>query len=797
MTAAISGTSVAQAQEGGLEEIVVTATKREASLQDIPIAVTAFSEDEIVFQRFKNFADYVGQIPSLSVSDRQPGAKSVIMRGCAAQGLAFADSATTSVYLDEQPITSSGFNPDPRLVDIQRVEALAGPQGTLFGDAAQCGTLRIITNKPDTTEASGWVDLTALTVADGGSGYDVSAMANIPLIENKLGLRLVGFYADDPGWIDNILSPTPGQTSNNADFVRDDVNSSVWTGGRGMLRFNPNDRWTIDVAGIYQKYELDGFGDADLNQQFYADTSVFPTFGPREQARFTEDRWSDEWYQVSLTIEADLDFGSIVFTGAYFDRDSEYNADATAYHKSFQARGDELRDYYAATAIYDFGGDPLSNDFDGRETSVKSLELRYSTPAEGRWSAIVGGFYSEREVNEIFISNTFRDYSSTPAFSYINYNGYVYYGVPLSTSGNNWFSGTYDAQLEQWAVFGEFTFDLTENFSITAGGRYYDIQNDYLNLRGTLIGENGGRPDCAVNYCYGIAEPGVGDDSGFVPKLSVSYNFSDEKMVYATYSEGFRRGGANSGRPQSVYGPRGRFPEPAGTLGSYDSDQVQNIEIGAKTDWFNNKLRINGAIYQLVWDDIQIQANDPQPTINTFGIINFPEAEITGLEGWISWLPSENWSLEATIGFNDGELSEDAAVFPGTDSELFAPSGTPLPIVPDWKASVNVNYSIPQEILGGQPYFFASYNYTGESINSLAGIESNEFSSPIRTQANWATLDISMGVETDNWAAAIYVDNVTDEKAELFFNNRFNQQRLSTNRPRTLGVNFRYAFGGR
>ena len=183
--AAVASTGAAQAQETALEEIIVTATKRAVSQQDAPIAVTALSDEEISLQRFKTFNDYVGQIPSLALSERQPGANSVVMRGCAAQGLSFSDSATTSVYLDEQPITAAGYNPDPRLVDIARVEALAGPQGTLFGDAAQCGTLRIITNKPDTNNTSGWVNLAGWAVKDGGASYDVSAMMNIPLVRTK------------------------------------------------------------------------------------------------------------------------------------------------------------------------------------------------------------------------------------------------------------------------------------------------------------------------------------------------------------------------------------------------------------------------------------------------------------------------------------------------------------------------------------------------------------------------------------------------------------------------------------
>jgi len=801
ISAAVAGTSVAHAQDdGGLEEIIVTATKREVSMQEIPIAVTAFSEDEIVFQRFRNFSDYVGQIPNLSISDRQPGATSVIMRGCAAQGLSFGDSATTSVYLDEQPITSSGFNPDPRLIDIERVEALAGPQGTLFGDAAQCGTLRIITNKPDTTAASGWVDLTGSTITDGGSGFDLGAMANLPLIQDKLALRLVGFYADEPGWVDNVLSPTPGEQGDNAAFVDEDVNSSVWSGARGMLRWNPNEQWTVDLAGIYQNYELDGFGDADLNQQVYEDTSVFPTFGAREQARFGEERWQDEWYQASITIEGELEFGSIVLTAAYFDRDSEYLADSSVYHQTFQQTGDYLRQIYYDPTLptYDFLGDPISTNFDVRNTTVQSLELRYATPAEGRWSAIVGGFYSKREVDEVFVSNI-DGYSETPNFAYLNYVGFYAYGAEYVTRPtNNWFSGFYDSTLEQWAVFGEVGFDVTENFSVTAGGRFYNIENDYINQRAHGVGINGGIPDCSpgADYCFGIFEPGNADEDGFVPKLTASYSLDDDKLLYATYSEGFRRGGANSARPQSVFGPAGRFPPPAGTLGEYESDTVTNIEFGAKTDWLDGRLRLNAAVYQMTWDDIQIQVEDPQPDVESVGVLNFPEAEIVGAEFWLNWLPTDSLSIDATFGYNDGELSEDAAVFPGTASEISAPNGTPLPIVPDIQASLNVSYTFPNELLGGSPYVFARYQHTGDSVNSLAGLESVTTGLDVREQAAWQTLDLSAGIEGENWLLAVWIDNVADEKAELFFNNRWQQQRLSTNRPRTIGVSYRVSFGG-
>ena len=799
---AASGATAAFAEEQRLEEIIVTAKKRDMNLQDTAIAVTAITDEQITLHRFETFSDYAGQIPGLALSERQPGAKSVIMRGCAAQGLSFSDSATTSVYLDEQPITYSGYNPDPRLVDVARIEALSGPQGTLFGDAAQCGTLRIITNKPDTKERDGWVDLTASSLSDGGTSYDLNAMSNIPLVEDKVAIRLVGFYAQDAGWVDNVLSPSPGGTTDNSDRVEDDVNSSVWYGGRASLRAMPGENWTVDLTGIYQYYELDGFTDATLNIQHFADTSVFPTFDHDEQARFTEDYWEDEWYQFAATIEGNLKAGDLLLTANYFNRDSVYFADATAYLQSWQQRGNYFRSlntgdpYYDTGGIYDFGGDPIANDYDGRTTTTWAVETRFATPAEGRWSAIVGAFYSRIEVEELFISNVF-NMTGTGAFDYINYAGLYIDNVPLKSESNNWFSGTYETQIEQWAVFGEVNLNLTENFQVTAGGRFYDISRDYTVTNGALVGLNGGIPNCTVvDFCYTSGYLGQSEENGFVPKISASYHFGD-KMIYATYSEGFRRGGANSAKPQSVFGtPSNLFPPPAGTLNTFESDELINYEIGLKSEWLNNTLRLNFAIYTMTWDNIQIQAEDAVNPAFSLGIVNFPQAQIDGIEAWLSWLPSEGLSVEATIGCNNGELSKEETLFEGSEAELMVPKGTRLPIVPDLKASLNIMYSFSETIMGGYPFVLARYTYTGDSVNSLAGIESSEFSSPVANQDAWKTLDLQAGLETDEWTLAIFVDNLTDEEADLFFNNRFHQQRLSVNQPRTMGVNFRYKFGG-
>ncbi len=821
VSAACAGVPANQAL-AEVEEIIVTSTKREANLQEIPISVTAFTEADIIRQGFKTFSDYVGQIPSLSIVERQPGATSVLMRGCATQGLSFSDSATTSVYLDEQPITASGYNPDPRLIDIQRVEALGGPQGTLFGDAAQCGTLRIITNKADPSQLTGWIDAEGMSIENGGSGYDLSAMVNIPLVEDKLALRLVGFIAEEPGWIDNVLSDSPGsdpalgvdpgENFDNAAFVDDDVNTANYYGGRLGLRWNATEKWTVDLNGIFQNYQLDGFADVDLNDtspndlSLYADTSVFPTLGEYDQIRFSTEDWEDEWYQASLTVEGDLGFADLVVTGAYFDRESSYNADSTAYLQAFQQVGDYFRES-GPYNIYDFNGDPRSQNFDARDIESYTFEARLisAEDSESRWNWLGGVFYNHRELKELFISNVdnlwneaewdFNTYTgNTPAGYYLNYSVYNV-NAPSTLRSNNWFSATYDTELDQWAVFGEIGFEFTDNFSITLGGRFYDIENDYTVVQSALTGLNGGIPNCDTDYCYtGANDTGKGSDDGFVPKFNATYAWTDQ-LVYFTYSEGFRRGGANSAKPGSIYGSTPGFGgDPlAGAFHEYGSDHVYNYEVGAKSEWLDHTLRFNITAYYMEWEDIQIQLEDSFSDALGFalGTVNAPEAEIIGVESWLAWAPTEAWDFTGNLSYNKGELSEDF-FFPDEDGELIVPDGTELPLMPDWKASLNAQYTFTNQRL--QPYILAQYVYWGESVNSI-GVESSLFVNPVKVQPDWQTVALRVGLQGERWSAVAYVDNVFDEYQQMFYNNRWAQQRLSVGQPRSYGVGFRINFG--
>ncbi len=829
VSAICAGVPVAYAQDDGqdvadgltLEEVLVTATKRgELNLQDVPMSITAFTDADIKLQGFKRLEDYAGQIPSLSFGRREPGGSSVIIRGCSVSAVAFTDNPTTSVYLDEQPISQQGFNPDPRLVDIERVEALSGPQGTLFGEASQCGTLRIITNKPDASAFESWVDLTANTVKGGDSGYDVSAMINIPLVEDTLALRLVGFTAEDAGWVDNIFSTSPGGTFDNAEHVADNVNTSNTSGARVSLRWVPGDNWTFDVQGIFQDTQADGFGDSDLAEGFDEDSGL----GKWQQLRFNPESWSDEWYQIALTAEGSLGWADATITAGIAHRETRYDADSTAYWHYFQLAGDYYREMSNPDALfYDWGGDPHAFSIDQQEWDRTSFEARLSSPADSdsRWSWIAGVFYSKNESGPQFFTanvigqgdNCHTYYAAGEGCSnhhaYVAYAHYYYFGTFLEPSDNAW-HGIYETNLKQKAVFGEFTFDVTENFAVTLGGRWYDIKNDRISRNGALVNPpeskvmncgtdadraawgtpeereagEAGIATADLHRCY-VDEFATNTESGFVPKVNLTYRIDDDKMVYFTYSEGFRSGGVNSAKLGSLYGPGGEFH-------TFTGDTLVNYEIGTKTTWAGGRFQFNLAVFRMEWDDIQIEAVDPDAPFYSLGILNFPQAQIDGLEADFSWIPAENWKLTGTLGYNDAALSESAILFPDGSEPKEAVKGTRLPLVPKWKGSLLAEYTFSNEIWGAVPYILGVYQYQGDSVNSLDGIQSIIADNAVRTHPSYSIFNLRFGLNADNWSATIFVDNMFNEYAQVLFNDRWIKSRLTTNRPRTIGINYRY-----
>ena len=809
VSTAVAGSSAAQAQTV-IEEIIVTATKRELSLQEIPMSVTAFTDQTIVHEGFKKMDDYAGKIPGLTINRREPGGSNVIMRGCAVSAVNFGGTATTSIYLDEQPITSAGFNPDPRLVDISRVEALSGPQGSLFGDAAQCGTLRIITNKPDASAFDGWVDVTASKISDGDTGFDVNFMVNAPLVEDKLALRLVGFRAEEAGFIDNILAPglpgpfgaSSGAPYDNSAFAKKDINSSDVSGGRIGLRWTPNDIWTIDAQALYQKHEVDGFGDSDLSEGAFAGIEI----GELEQIRYGEDKFNDEWYQLALTAEAKLGWADVMVTGSFMNRESRYDADSTAYAFTYSI------DNGSAGSYYDFGERTHFSNSDGF-TDTETFEARIATPSdsESRWSGILGVFYNKDTSDSIFTANgtglgdncvdtqAYNAYCSAhhTALSYLHY----YYFGTFNNVSDNWWTGKYDSVSKQKAVFGEVSFDVNEHLTITAGGRWFDIQADRTLQNGGNVNLEDGVFSCYTEdekATYGPGNPiprfvhncfndsvANADEDGFVPKVNATYKLDDDKLVYFTYSEGFRRGGVNAAK-------QGSFAS-GGNLHQYESDTMKNIEAGIKGTWADGRLLFNFTAYRMVWEDVQIQVLDPSANFFALGVVNLAEAEIDGFESHFQWLPADGWSISGNIGYNDAATSK------ASEDEGFGvalPKGERLPLMSKWKGTLTTEYTFDKKMFGAEPFILGTWNYQSDSLNSLAGLGGTASLNATRTHPAHSTINLRAGLTSEDWSATFFIDNVLNDHTSGLFNDRWIQVRSTMNRPRTFGINFRKNFGG-
>ncbi len=347
-------------------------------------------------------------------------------------------------------------------------------------------------------------------------------------------------------------------------------------------------------------------------------------------------------------------------------------------------------------------------------------------------------------------------------------------------------------------------FNLTENFSILVGGRWYEIDTDRTLVQGALIDPlDNVTPNCGTDENRrlwqeeGIPQEGFdlcltdisasSNETGFVPKLNATWFWSDDNMIYATYSEGFRRGGGNGGRRGSIFAADGPF-------GSYESDLLKNYEIGSKNTLFGGRATLNLTYYHMKWEDIQIQTEDPQPAFFAVGILNFPAAEIDGVEADFNFAVSNQFTLNGAIGYNKAEISEDAILFPDTDSERLIPGGTRRPLIPEWKFSVTGRYDFTGNLWNAQPYLLGTWTYNGDTLNSLGGVQSSIAQSDVRKTPSYNIFNLRFGLETDSWSAALFVDNLFDEFAPIFFSERYTQPRATVLPPRTYGITFRKYF---
>ncbi|MEM9385032.1 MAG: TonB-dependent receptor [Pseudomonadota bacterium] len=761
-----ASTGAALAQELTLEEVVVTAQKRTQNLQDVPVSVNVLGEQKLDELNITGFADYFQFLPTVSAQQFGPGQAQIYMRGVSDGGDGNFSGTTPSValYLDDQPVTAIGRNLDVHVYDISRIETLAGPQGTLYGANSQAGALRIITNKPDPSAFAAGVDVGGNTVKGGDAGYSVEGFANVPLSDNA-AIRLVGWRVEDGGWIDvvpasltlsrsGITVSNSGNANPDQNTVEEDYNTLTNTGARAALGIDLNDSWTATASVIAQMQQSDGV---------FADQPGLNGPGQGRVERFFQDNYEDTWTQLGLTLTGDLGFADITFAGSYLDREVEYDIDYSQYSE-YSA----YIEYYYTCVNYDFNNctDPRIQYENDSAFKRSSIEVRLQSKADRRLRWVAGLFYNndEHDYFNQWVIPTIPDGNDIPLNRNINGREDLY------------FATNQQRDFSEIAVFGEVTLDLTEKLSATVGLRWFETDDDLTGFVGSRFscfdpadGNRIGNGTSTSADCGGGLGAKIDD---FTTKVNASYQFSDDVLVYATYSEGFRPGGVN------------REPSPV-IPQIYQPDFLKNYEVGWKTTFANGRARFNGAAYVMDWEDLQLTRFDVESFGSFLGLTaNTGGADIIGIEGDFEVLVTEGWTLSGGFSYNDAELSED--FFVGTtDTTPAAPEGTDLPFTPDLKYTLISRHTF--NVAGRDAYFQAAWNWTDSSQNDL-------FVDGRLEQDSYGLLNLSGGVRFGNTNLDVYVNNVTDENAQLTLFSRGGDDRVVANRPLSVGMRFSMRF---
>ena len=791
--AAMAASAVSETPITGsiIEEVIVTATKRSESAQDIPVAVQALGGETLDDLNVSNFDDYIRFLPNVTAGGRGPGQSEVYIRGMSIDAitvlLSGAQGTTPNVaqYLDEQPVTSPGRNLDVYVADLERVEVLPGPQGTLFGASSQAGTVRLITNRPLMNEFEAGLDANLANTAHGEDSFSVEAVVNLPLITDKLAVRGVLYRSKEGGYIDNVagtytLDPNvnstlpavadySGATTSNTGLIEEDFNDALYEGYRLSGRYAINEEWSLLLGHMAQTLEVDGVFDYD------------PAVGDLEVTRFFEDELDDSFDQTTWTLEGRLAALDLLYTGAYLDREVEQLVDYTGYNNIGGFIG-----YYTCTYVgYTASGsqreclDPTKG-FIGQVNIIRQThELRVSTPVEHRTRLVAGVFYDQVEIE------TLDDFHYFPTAEQQQQLGFAL-NAPISTAKNinpntrpvgvGFFNDITRTE-EQIAVFGELAYDIApETLTATVGLRYYDMESDFEGSSNFANGPFSGSVDLDSGRDYDSSgghttEPLKAHD--IITKFNLSYTPTPDTLFYGTYSEGFRPGGFNRGGGLASRNPA--FPTVEVT---YETDNVKNYELGWKTTLADGSIRFNGAVYFIDWSDMQISRFDPvNVSVLTF-IDNSADAEILGLDTDLVWAASESLTLYAAFSYIDTELVS-------TDSEVIelAPVGSELALTPKFQGNLRARYQ--WDFGEYEAYWQGALQYAGSSYSSVVVADR-------RKQDSYTTADLSLGVNKDSWGAELFVENLTDERAELFHNVQDDIPRITTNRPRTIGLRFSY-----
>jgi outer membrane receptor protein involved in Fe transport len=804
---------------GGLEEIIVTAQKRVEDVQKVPISIQVLGGEKLEQLQVSNFIDYAKFLPSVSFQTVGPGQSQLYFRGISAgyNNLHAGPLPSTGVYLDETPVSTLSGVLDVHMYDIERVEGLAGPQGTLYGASSLAGTLRIITNKPDPKKFAAGFDVKGTSFAKGGSGGSFEGFVNLPA-GDRAAIRLVGYYDKEGGYIDNVpfsrtyqrpsgahwihdptrtdlpqvwivchrisdkteVNPVTGNTLyqdyvtacggaanlindnetanphaksfDNGAIVGKNQNSTENYGGRLSMKLDVSDDWSVLPTVMHQ------------NQKAHGDFTFDPKIGDLKVGDMRAQYNNDKWTQYAMTITgkiANLDF---VYSGSWFNRhvDNQYDYSlyTVAYDSCYKHCYNYLPDHWGPSpgvANVDPNNvdpnqalpDPTQYVSNVDEYTKASQEVRISTPTNYATRLLVGGFLQRQ--TDAFRAE-FRIDGISSYWSVDRNNGILY----LSDM---------DRVDRDAALFADVTHDFTDKFKMSAGIREFKVDNTLFGFFGysdriaSMSGERVCPHDPVTNQVIpdrgGVTRPCVNIDSrvtesGETHRVNLTYQATPDRMLYATYSTGYRPGG-NNRRPQAV---------------PWKSDTITNYEVGWKTSWDGNRVRFNGAVFHEDWKGVQVPI---QGENGITSMVNAGNARTEGIETELNWLAATNLNLTLSGTYVKANTTTDfcqptslgVPVLSCDASGLAAASGNQLPGIPKIKANATARYRF--NVNGYESFVQLAGVYTGSTVWGLQAPRN----AVIGDTPAYSSFDFSIGTARDNWTLEAYVGNVTDERGEL------------------------------
>jgi iron complex outermembrane receptor protein len=748
-------------ESGSIDEIVVTANKLNAQrVLDIAASIQAISGESLQNAGVSGIMGIAGEIPGLSIQDLGPGDKKYVIRGINSTG-----DSTTGVYYGEAVISGTnsddggGFESDIRLYDMDRVEVLRGPQGTLYGASSMSGTIRFIPKAPDLNNLGGYVTLEGSETAQASGNYNINGEVNLPIIDGVLALRMVGWKLYDSGYINQIRVGTgvtgtsniapPGKPPNYqtepvaALGYLKGVNDDDVGGGRAIVRFQPTEKLIIDATYTSQTETSGG-----SSRYTPAGTTAFHG-GPIAPVQgcdlcntdVTQSPWSDNLVVFGTTITYDTGAGTLTGTANQYNRRTDFSFDSTPVLVSF--------------AI------PVpAETFEPRDRKVTSSEIRYASAFDSPINFVAGVY---REYDQQFLSV---DVISTNGFGlptgpFCNNNScdaLTYPGV-----GTTFFGRTDERQTTSYAGFGEATWKITDAWTAVAGIRYFTESLEGVQVQTHPFG--GFPPGPTL-----VPLPDPNETFNKVTwKANLSYKFNESLLGYGTVSTGFRSGGLNA-----VSEPFEPIPA------AYSPDSLINFEVGAKGRLFNGLFDYQADVYFIRWSNIQVQETTPDGAFVYQG--NAGEAKVKGVEFEFTAHPITYLTASFAGSYQDAYLSQGATAAQYKLNPTLGLSGDTIPNVPKYQLNLGLNYRRP--IGNGWDGMVATDVTYRDSVDSY--FSSNSFNIPL---APYTLVGLRMGVIDGPWSVTAFARNLTNKRAQVSaINSSQDPDALLTVQPRTIGL---------